>query len=309
MDRMTRDTDTAEEWIVVLEYQPGTGCPLIGCDTVHEMIEALRPWRPSALYSPDRYALQLHVPARRPSDALQSGLQLHDQAAATIGISPPRLVRTEVMTTGEFQRQWDDPDAAAAADAAAPAAVVRPGRVLTDDVYWATRALLRAQSREDLDDILTRFVAAAGGQVQDIAAVSADQVGFDISLDSAVSPEGDAGRYAVVERISVTAVVLEHTLATLVADARCVWSRMAASGHVAPRCCWRPARVRGSLEHMFDTHCLDCPTVVTFETRPGDAVCPSCGLRLYMTGEGQLGRYVADGWKPGGIQGYHRQES
>jgi DNA-directed RNA polymerase subunit RPC12/RpoP len=57
---------------------------------------------------------------------------------------------------------------------------------------------------------------------------------------------------------------------------------------------------------MFEYSCIDCPTRVTFAERPGDAVCPGCGLRLYVTADGQLGRYLPDDWRPGGIQGDRR---
>ncbi|MDQ1393199.1 MAG: hypothetical protein QOF30_2176 [Acidimicrobiaceae bacterium] len=56
----------------------------------------------------------------------------------------------------------------------------------------------------------------------------------------------------------------------------------------------------------FDTQCLDCRALVSFAEQPGDAVCPECGLRLYVTHDGHLGRYQPEGWSPGGIQGYHR---
>jgi hypothetical protein len=55
---------------------------------------------------------------------------------------------------------------------------------------------------------------------------------------------------------------------------------------------------------MFDSKCLDCRGAVSFPEQPGDAVCPECGLRLYLTDDGHLGRYLPDGWRPGGIQGY-----
>ena len=55
---------------------------------------------------------------------------------------------------------------------------------------------------------------------------------------------------------------------------------------------------------MFEKPCLDCPSVVAFAEQPGDAVCPGCGLRMYLTDDGQVGRYQAEGWRPGGIQGY-----
>jgi hypothetical protein len=54
---------------------------------------------------------------------------------------------------------------------------------------------------------------------------------------------------------------------------------------------------------MFDSPCLDCQTPVTFPHKPGDATCPHCGLQLYATADGQLGRYPDPDWQPGGIQG------
>jgi hypothetical protein len=58
---------------------------------------------------------------------------------------------------------------------------------------------------------------------------------------------------------------------------------------------------------MFDTICLDCPSRVSFGERPGEAVCPGCGLHLYLTDDGHVGRYLPDDWRPGGIQGYPAQ--
>jgi hypothetical protein len=56
-------------------------------------------------------------------------------------------------------------------------------------------------------------------------------------------------------------------------------------------------------EHLFDERtCLDCKTAVLF-TKPGDVKCPSCGLGMYLTESGQVGRYPSAGWEPGGIQG------
>lgn len=59
-------------------------------------------------------------------------------------------------------------------------------------------------------------------------------------------------------------------------------------------------------EHLFDEKpCIDCQTMVTF-AGPGDATCPRCGLRMYLTEAGQVGRYPSEGWEPGGIQGRRR---
>jgi hypothetical protein len=54
---------------------------------------------------------------------------------------------------------------------------------------------------------------------------------------------------------------------------------------------------------MFETPCPDCKTSVAFPELPGDATCPACGLRLYVTDNQAIGRYPDTGWEPGGIQG------
>jgi hypothetical protein len=54
---------------------------------------------------------------------------------------------------------------------------------------------------------------------------------------------------------------------------------------------------------MFDHPCLDCPATVSFGEQPGDTTCARCGLRMYLTADGRLGRYLPVDWKPGGIQG------
>jgi hypothetical protein len=51
--------------------------------------------------------------------------------------------------------------------------------------------------------------------------------------------------------------------------------------------------------------CLDCDAIVTFP-EPGDATCPNCGLPMFLTEAGQVGRYPRPGWEPGGIQGWKR---
>jgi hypothetical protein len=55
---------------------------------------------------------------------------------------------------------------------------------------------------------------------------------------------------------------------------------------------------------MTTRRCLDCDTIVTFP-EIGDATCPGCGLRMYVTKAGQVGRYPAGDWTPGG---YGRQK-
>jgi hypothetical protein len=54
---------------------------------------------------------------------------------------------------------------------------------------------------------------------------------------------------------------------------------------------------------MIEFPCIDCRFPVTFDSLPGDGMCAHCGLRLYLTQEGALGRYPDPDWEPGRIQG------
>lgn len=60
------------------------------------------------------------------------------------------------------------------------------------------------------------------------------------------------------------------------------------------------------IERMFDHLCRDCPAMVTFAKKPGDATCPDCGLVMYVTDTGEVGAYPPADWTPGGIQGRRR---
>jgi hypothetical protein len=57
-----------------------------------------------------------------------------------------------------------------------------------------------------------------------------------------------------------------------------------------------------SIEHMFDKPCLDCGEIVIFDG-PGDAACDSCGLRMFLSEKGGVGRYPREDWDPGRMQG------
>jgi hypothetical protein len=68
-------------------------------------------------------------------------------------------------------------------------------------------------------------------------------------------------------------------------------------------------RNRTTLERMFENRCPDCRSTVTVPALPGDATCPRCGLSMYVTDGGLVGRYPPEGWEPGPIQGYsHRPD-
>jgi hypothetical protein len=53
---------------------------------------------------------------------------------------------------------------------------------------------------------------------------------------------------------------------------------------------------------MITRRYLECDTLDTF-SELGDATCPGCGTRMYVNEAGQVGRYGAGDWTPGGYGG------
>ena len=96
----------ASDWIVVLEAGGVPGGSL-EIEVVRDLLEAVADSRPSALYSPDRYALQLVVHADGPVRALRVAVARWSGAVAELGLSEWPLVRAEVVTPAEFERECE----------------------------------------------------------------------------------------------------------------------------------------------------------------------------------------------------------
>jgi hypothetical protein len=207
------NADSVDEFVIVLEFQTGITGEGIDYEVLQAVVEELREWHPAALFSPDRYALQLHVVAGRPTEALRRALDLHDGAVRAVGVPAMALARIEVLTGTEFESQWD-PAGAAPGDGA------MSDRVLSNDLYWATRGLLRAASATELTDVLVGFVTGVGGQIE---RQPPDGLEGRVSIDMSVDDEDSL--FAVVDPGSVSGLIVEHSLPRLVADARLVLAR------------------------------------------------------------------------------------
>ena len=212
-------SERLEDWVIVLEFVPGRAGSAIDYDAVHDVVDELRAWQPMALFAPDRYALQLRVAADRPLAALQRSLALHHRAVVSVGAPAAALARVEILTVAEFDRQWDEFSgrrAAAAPDSA----------VLSNDVYWATRRLLRATTPSQVTDILVGCVLAVGGEI-DVAAPDGrpDKVVVDLTTDECQP------LYATADAVSVPGLIVEQSVPALVADSRAVVARVRQGDH------------------------------------------------------------------------------
>ncbi|MDQ6726970.1 MAG: hypothetical protein M3066_12505 [Actinomycetota bacterium] len=212
-------------WAVVLEWAaPDGGCD-IGLDTVERLLDDLADWRPAALYSPRRYAMQIELFAAHPGEALTRALCHHDRARHRLGVAAGwLLVRTEVLTAEDLR--------AGQAAAGAPTAPTtfatgvegdpRRRRVSRPDaLYRATRALLAVTTAEEVRAVLVDFVLDVGARLAVGHVPGAFSDAFSLSLD------GDR-LFALAEPVSVARMLLEECVPLLVEDARAVLGRSGA---------------------------------------------------------------------------------
>ena len=197
------------EWAVVVECA-SPDAARVRLAEIDQLVDDLARWRATALYNPDRYALQVVVHETDPRSALAAALDLHADAARRLGLAAWEVVRTEILTVAELERSWE---------LETPYLPVDPKRLwemsppFAVRMHDAARALLRAESADDLGGILARFVCGAGGWVIRPGDPVAGALACDISL-------GAGGPLlAAAEPFSAERLLLEEALPLLVEDA------------------------------------------------------------------------------------------
>jgi hypothetical protein len=209
--------DDNEAWIAVLEFaRPDDGRAFLAGD-FQELMDRLHRWQSSGLWHPDRYAVHLRLSAGHPDEALEWALAYHGDAARAAGLPLSRLVRVEIMTVSEFERQLDeddpeDQDPPSTSDA-----------WVLDEVYETTRRLLAAATASELSDSIAGFLTAIGATVE--SGVPGDRPGV---IDVDITIAGQELRHACADRLSVTALVIERSLPSLLGDAHRMLARLEA---------------------------------------------------------------------------------
>jgi hypothetical protein len=223
-----REGRSLDEWIVVVEGKPEQAGESFDFCLVRDVLRRLREWRPSCVYHPRRYTIQLRIAAAGPSEALRDAVAYHDQAVAAVGLASCSLARAEVLTVDEFETGRDEepvtsalpgvPGVQAGAGARdGPCAPVAPGTrdgLISDVLYRTTRALLRVSTPAEITDLLVGFVTGVGGSVS---------VGDCHPAEGMVTVPLGGGEseplHAVAETMSVAGVIIERCLPSLVDDA------------------------------------------------------------------------------------------
>ncbi len=188
-------------------------------NVVQALVERLREWHPSGLYNPDRYALQLHIPAATADEALHIAAAFHEQAVQAVGTTTSFL-RAEVLTLGEFEESWHD--AATSGTSLSPGAAQA---LISIEVYEATRALLSATSPSEVTDVLVTFVLSVGGRVN---VGQLRNVPGMVAVDMSTSPGEEL--HAMAESFSVAGLILERWLPPLIDDAKRTLALLGRSG-------------------------------------------------------------------------------
>ena len=95
------------QWIVLMEATEADASSVINRDDVGRLLAVLNrtcDGRVGALHGPDRYALQLTTTASGPAEALVGVLSSWTDALSELNLPTWRLVRMEVLTPEELER-------------------------------------------------------------------------------------------------------------------------------------------------------------------------------------------------------------
>lgn len=112
------DDSIGKQWMVLLEAADERARAAIDAAAFRRLVTAWAAAPPTVLFSPSRYALQVAVVARDPQSALVAAMGLWSDALRRAGLPKWQLVRAEIVTPDEFERDlqaedWDGPADAA----------------------------------------------------------------------------------------------------------------------------------------------------------------------------------------------------
>jgi len=197
------------DWVAIIEFDAVSGDLGFAVDMVEALVDQLREWHPIGMYHPDRYALQLHVPADGAGEALHTAVANHELAARAVGITSSFL-RAEIVTLGEFEEAWlaGMPESGQAASGAGQA-------LASTEAYQATRALIGATTTQDVTDVVVRFVHTVGATVH---VGSPRELPGMVTIDLSIAAEQPL--YASAQAVSMACLSIERWLPALVDDAK-----------------------------------------------------------------------------------------
>ncbi|HEX2042899.1 MAG TPA: hypothetical protein VHF24_09715 [Acidimicrobiales bacterium] len=197
-----------DEWVVLVEAELEEGAGVIEIDQLKRLLLLLCEHGATGLWSLDRYAVQLVVPATSPEAALVTALSRWRDAVGRLELPEWRLVRAEIKSPAELEAEHRS---------AVQSVGVVPARTPTSAdalraAYLATRRLLACRSRAEAAGVVVDLVRQLGADVID-AADHPCALPFDLSFG-----DGEP-RFPAADLISVARLHLEEVLPSVLLDA------------------------------------------------------------------------------------------
>jgi len=208
-----------DQWVVSLEIDRLADDRPVELADVKAAYEHLGAWNPTCRWQMDHYTVVVEVPAPDALEATACAMAQYGDAIAAVGLGTPRFVRVKVVRAQDSRSPWRAPDGPA--DAPAPSGLKG---FVTPELVAATRALLTATTEDEVTQTLHRFIVAVGGRVE--LGAPRPRTGM-IDLD--VSIGRTRAYHAIVPSFSVAGLIIEGSLPTLVADARCALEKVASA--------------------------------------------------------------------------------
>lgn len=195
----------SEKWVVLVEAEGDPAREAIDADAVRRLVQALDPGsRGGALHCPERYAVQLTAAGAGPIDALTEVVSRWATAVRQLDLPAWKLVRAEVFTLAELERQFDSAQRAEVVldlpgPGSPPLELDDPGHELLRHAF--SDALTGLVGREAFVHQLD-LVLQAGGDRGDTAAVFLDLDGFRSLNQSLGATTCDRLLIAVAKRLT-----------------------------------------------------------------------------------------------------------
>jgi hypothetical protein len=195
------------EWVVLIEAERDDAASTLLLGDVERLVELLADDSPGGLWSVDRYALQLVVPAADADAAVGPALGKWRAAVARLDLPQWQLVRLEVKTTAELEAELR------CAGDGSPVGRAPTSEEALRAAYEATRELLSIRSRADAAVIVGSLARRLGATLVPPDHDEGATMALDLSFGAAEPVLASA------DPISVSRLQLEEVLPTVVLDA------------------------------------------------------------------------------------------
>lgn len=146
-------------WVILLEWEIGDGVPLPSdAAPIRDLLEDFAGYNHAALFAADRYSLRLEVDGDPPDALLGWAMACHHEAADRAHLRGWRMVRAEITTPEQLEREWLDSGLLAGLLSALPTDS-------NDPVVKAEHLLDDARCAHEVSEILCKMVRELGGGV------------------------------------------------------------------------------------------------------------------------------------------------